>query len=157
MSFSFVQIHTMIVETPVTASSSIRVLQTLVKSKSDEFWSIRSCGGLGPFGPLPLRLVAPDHGDKLVQLGLALLVIAEVFLSSLRASSHDGPQFGLDNETLLLRPGNSRVRQRESQARQQQRGEQHGCSGSGRSALLNTTIYPILLILLIVILVYGQV
>ena len=157
MSFSFVQIHTMIVETPIAASSSIRVLQTLVKSKSDEFWSIRSCGGLGPFGPLPLRLVAPDHGDKLVQLGLALLVIAEVFLSSLRASSHDGPKLGLDNETLLLRPGNPGVRQRESQARQQQGGEQHGCSGSGRSTLLNTTIYPILLILLIVILVYGQV
>ena len=157
MSSYKLQIHTMIVETPIAASSSIRVLQTLVKSKSDELWSIRSCGGLGPFGPLPLRLVAPDHGDKLVQLGLALLVIAEVFLSSLRASSHDGPKLGLDNETLLLRPGNSRVRQRESQARQQQRGEQHGCSGSGRSALLNTTIYPLLLILLIVILVYGQV
>ena len=118
----------MIVETPITASRSIRVLQTLVKSKSDEFWGIRSCRGLGPFGPLPFRLIAPDHGDKLVQLRLALLVIAEVFFSPLWSSSHNGPKFGLDNQTLLLSPGNPRVRQRESQARQQQGGEQHGCS-----------------------------
>ena len=151
--------RTMIVETSIAASSSIRVLQTLVKSKTDEFGSIWYRRGLGPLREFPCFRVLgfrPLHGNILMQLSLALLVYLKVFLG-FRSGSHNGIDFSLDNETLLLSPGNSRVRQRESQARQQQRGEQHGCSGSGRSALLNTTIYPILLILLIVILVYGQV
>ena len=102
----------MIVETSIAASSSIRVLQTLVKSKADEFGSIWNRRGLRPLREIPFFWILafrPLHGNVLMQLSLALLVYLKVFLG-FRPGSHNGIDFGLYNETLLLSPGNPGVR-----------------------------------------------
>ena len=119
----------MIVETPIAASSSIGVLQTLVKSKADEFGSIWYRRGLRPLREIPFFWILafrPLHGNILMQLSLALLVYLKVFLG-FRSGSHNGIDFSLYDETLLLRPGHSWVRQRKTQERQEEGCEQHGC------------------------------
>ena len=124
----------MVVETSITATSSIRVLQTLVKSKSDKFRSIWYRCRFRPFRECPIFWVfgrRPLHGNVLMQLSLALLVYAKVILSFL-SGSHNGIDFSLYNQTLLLSPGNPWTRQRKTEERQQEGWDQHG-HGSDQS------------------------
>ena len=118
----------MVVEASITAASSIGVLQTLVKSKPDELGSIWYRRGLRPFREFPFFGVLglrPLHGNVLMQLCLALLVYLKVILGFL-SGSHNGIDFSLYNQTLLLSPGNSWVRQRKTEERQQEGWDQHG-------------------------------